>query len=139
MGMIVEIAKSIFGNYNTDMELRAVLTGGMYYQHAKDNAVMPYGVFSLIGIGQLELMGGTLATNNLTDCQVQFDLYSKLADGGVKMADITEKLWTAYNWKTLVVTGYNLIKMQHLSTQPDMITDEIRQVTVLYEMEIQKS
>lgn len=133
--MIKEVAESIIAKYEADVDLKSGLAGGLWFQQAQKENKSPYGVFYLTGITQEEVMGD--ATDNIYEVSVQFNLFSVATDGGHEIADMVKLLTDCYDWQTLTITGYNLVKMQRENILPLGYRDGVWQSTVNYALGIQ--
>ena len=134
--MIIEVAEAIMQQFNATPLLKDALSGHLYYEQAPQDMSGDYGVFYILGGTQDELMGD--ADDNIKNLEVQFNLFSDAADGGYRIAGLRGFLMDCYDWVILAVDGYNPIKMQPLSWLSIPVTDNIRQITVNYEVSVQK-
>lgn len=135
--VIKEVAESVIAKYEADVNLKSGLKGGLWFQQAQAENESPYGVFYIIGITQEEIMG--TADDNIYEVSIQFNLFSAATDGGYEIAEMVKLLTTCYDWQTLTITGYNLLKMQRESIMQLGLRDGVWQSTINYAMGIQKT
>ena len=135
--MIAKIAQGITQHFNASANLKDALTGGLYFQQAPQDATFPYAVFYLIGISHEELMGA--ADNNITDVEIQFNIFEDSQDGGSSIVSAAEILDAAFHWSEIYIEGYNRVKMQRQALLPLSYVDEIWMIPITYELSIQKT
>ena len=121
--------------YKGDMNLSTALTG-LYFQQAPPDVSMPYGVFYFNGATQEEIMGG--ADNNITQVDIQFNLFTDADDGGGTIAVLVDLLNECYHWKTLLLNGWQCTKFQRVDIMNMAFVDNIWQSTIDYELWMQK-
>jgi hypothetical protein len=134
--MIAEAAKAIMQEYKSDIALKSTLTSGMFYEQATEDLAGNYCVFYIFGGSKEELMGDK--DDCLNNLDVQFNLYSDAIDGGEAIASMKEILSDCYDWAVLNVSGYGCYKMEPISFSVIPVIDGWRQITVIYELGIQK-
>ena len=135
--MIAKIAQGITQHYNASTNLRDALTGGLYFQQAPQDVTFPYAVFYILGITHEELMGDI--DSNITDVEIQFNIFEKAQDGGSSIVSVAEILDAAFHWSAINIDGYNRVKMQRQALLPLSYIDEIWQIPITYELSIQKT
>ena len=103
--MIKTAAKAIYDAYNAagGASLRALNTGGLYFQDAPQDVVEPYTVFSWAGSVTDDTMGGQ--TNRIERAAITFNTFSKADDGGTEALDISSALESLYDWADLTMGG----------------------------------
>lgn len=122
--------------FNADTTFKNALTDGLHYEQAPQNTDGSYCVFYIIGGSNDEIMGD--AEDCIKNLDLQFNLFSNVLDGGGTMALLKKLLSACYDWVFLNVTGFGCIKMEPVSWVALPITDGWRQMTVIYELGIQK-
>ncbi|MAE81616.1 MAG: hypothetical protein CMB80_02685 [Flammeovirgaceae bacterium] len=135
--MIEIIAKSIRSHFTSNSDLNTLLGGRMYFQKAPQEPVMPYCVFYINNVGKQEIM--STVDDRIDEVDIQFNLYTNADDGGLQIADMAEKLDSAFDWQTVTVTGYSLIKMQRTNIANINAVDDIWQSVIDYELWVQKN
>ncbi len=134
--MIAETAEAIMQKYKSNVVLKTALTSGMFYEQAAEELTGSYCVFYLLGGSQTELMGDKDAC--LKNLDLQFNIYSDVRDGGETIATIKKNLSGCFDWAVLNVEGFGCYKVEPVSWSSIPITDGWRQITVIYELGIQK-
>tara|TARA_Y100000310_G_scaffold308277_1_gene351223 strand:+ start:227 stop:628 length:402 start_codon:yes stop_codon:yes gene_type:complete len=132
--MIIEVAEGIIEQYRQSRNLNLT---GLYYVQAPQDATLPYGVFSFVTITKAEFMGD--ADANIKEFEIQVNMYSDSDDGGAEISALADDFTEYFNWKEVYVEGYEYIKMQEMSIIPVGIVDEVWQVTMMYNLWIQKA
>lgn len=136
--MIAQVAKAITQHYNASVNLKNVLTGGLYFAQAPQDVDSPYAVFYFIGASHEEIMDPNYH-NSIVNVELQFNIFATNQDGGLMIASIAEILDDAFHWAEIHVDGYSRIKMQRQALLPVKYVDEIWQVSITYELSFQKS
>ena len=128
--MIRAVAKAIMNHYAVNPLLKDVLTGGLYYRQAPQDASSPYGVFFIVGVDFEETAGD--ADNGIIESEIQFNLFSETDDGGDELAMISEKLHDSFAWEKLAINGYEFLMMRRDTIADIGYVDEIWQMTAIY-------
>ena len=131
--MITELATSITNLYNSASgnALRAVNTGGLYFQDANQNVTLPYTVFMWSGSTTQDRMGG--ATDKMELASIAFNTYSKADDGGIEAAQISGLLQNLFDEAAITLTGsFSSIRVQRTGTSAIFFVDDVWQITNLY-------
>lgn len=111
--------------------LRALNTGGLFFQDASQTVTEPYTVFSWAGSVTDDTMGGQ--TDRIERGDITFNTFSKADDGGLEALNISAALQDLYDWATLTMGGsFSSIAFERNSTGPVFFIDEVWQVTNLY-------
>lgn len=105
-----QLLTSIYAAYNTDVDLKAALPGGMYLELAPQTSTMPYGVYQVI-TGRPDYM---LAGEYYEILLVQFDIYA--ATNALRLAAY-DKLLAVYDDARLTATGYTPVIMERVNQQ----------------------
>jgi len=134
--MIAELCEAIMQRYKANLILKNALTDGLYYEQAPEELTGNYCVFYILGGSQMKIMGG--ADDCIRNIDVQFNLFNDTYDGGETIVMLKKYLSACYDWVTLNVDGYGHIKMEPVSWSAIPVMDNIRQITVIYEVGIQK-
>lgn len=134
--MIQEIGTAIIQHYNASPGLNSSLEG-LFFQQAEQKQTAPYAVFYINGITQDEIMG--TADDNITNVEIQFNLFSEADDAGMEIAGLTDLLTEAFDWAEINVDGYYWIKLQRENILPIGFVDEVWQTTVHYSLSIAKN
>ena len=133
--MIKVVADSVMNKYNADFG--TVLTGGLYYQQAPTDVTSPYSVFYINGITTDEIMGA--ADQNITDVELQFNLFSTSNDGGLNLAAIVDRFIDVMDWTTMsLADSWYCVRMQRENLINLGYVDEIWQVSLIYMLGISK-
>jgi hypothetical protein len=130
------MAEAIIAAYRDDADLSAGLTGGLWFQQAAEENDSPYAVFYITGVVREELMG--TADDNITEVDIQFNVFSSATDGGYEIADITDRVKACFDWTTIYPTGYRCVWVKPENILPVGLVDEIWQTTLNYNIGIQK-
>ena len=133
--MIAAVSKSIMKKYKAEDSFKSSL-GGLYFQQAPPNATSPYAVFYIMGITHDEIMGG--ADDNISEVEIQFNIFSEEDDGGENIAELSDQLMDVFDWKELTIKGYDYIKMQRQSVLNLGYADGYWQTTIIYNLWIKK-
>ena len=136
--MISQVAQAITQHYNASANLKDVLTGGLYFAQAPQDASSPYAVFYFIGATHEELMDPNY-NKCIINVELQFNIFATNQDGGLVIANIADVLDDTFHWAEIDVEGYSRIKMQRQALLPVLYVDEIWQVSITYELSFQKS
>ena len=129
------IAESIIQKFNAHIAFKNAL-GNLYFQQAPQGSTFPYGVFYFNGSTQDEIMGGS--DDNITQVDIQFNLFTKTDDGGADISKLVELLRDCYHWQTLNIDGWRNIKTQQVTILNTVYIDNIWKITIDYELWIQK-
>jgi hypothetical protein len=114
--MITNLAQAIMTKFNETPgsdDLRAAMTGGLWFTEAKDPVVFPYGVFTWNGSSINEQAGDR--TSAIEIASITVSLFSKGDDGGVALFDIVQKFIEVYDWTTLTYPGSVAFRIQNTS------------------------
>ena len=131
--MITELATAITTFYDSSDgdTLRAANTGGLYWQSAPQAAVEPYTVFSFVSSSIDESMGGQ--NDRIERVDVQFSIFSRKDDGGVEIADISDKLMDWLDWNQFSIGGsFSIIASERNGIGNIPVIDEIWQTSLFY-------
>lgn len=135
--MIIQVAKAITNKFNSDSNLKALLSGGLYHAQAPQDVASPWATFTFIGITDDEIMGPD-ADVNLREVEIQVSIFSKKPDGGEEIGLITELFTDVFDWTTLIVGKYAVYKVQRTLIGPITFIDEIWQSNISYEIGMKK-
>lgn len=135
--MITQIATAIAQKFESDSNLRTILSGGLYWQHAPQDVVSPWGVFYFISCADEEFMGEG-SDVNLCDIEIQVSLFSTATDGGDEISIIADTFTTVFDWASLRVDGYSVYKCQRTMLGPIEYIDEVWQCNISYTIGIEK-
>jgi hypothetical protein len=135
--MYEQVAKGIYAKFTGNEALSASLTGGLWFQRARQNPETPYAVYVLSGSNRDEIMG--TADDAIINVDVQFNVFSDAVNGGKEIVDLLNDLAGCYDWQTLTIDGYQHIKMQPVNRLPMGYVDEIWQGVANYELSIIKT
>lgn len=117
-------------DYYLTTTLADILTG-LYNTEAPQDAVFPYGVFSLVS----DVPEGTF-TEDFENCLIQFNLFSNAALA-TEVCNAFESLKTAFDSYDLIVAGYRTVSLTR--EVANMIkVEKIWQYNVTYRLLIQK-
>ncbi len=132
--MLTKFATAIYSLYTGagGATLRAANTGGLWLAKGKDGVVEPFIRFNIVGSTIEDMMGAI--DNRLETVDLQFDIFSKADDGGVQVADITDKLTALYDWATLTYTTFTHVACRRTGIINVGFVDEVWQNTALYEV-----
>lgn len=133
--MIAVVAESIMQVFKNSQSLQKDI-GDLYFQQAPQDIDLPYGVFYINGYTQEELMGSS--SNNITQFDIQFSLFSDATDGGEQIATMIAALNDAYHWKVLLINGWRCLKMARETVLPLLYIDETWQASIDYSLWIQE-
>lgn len=131
--MITELATAIKNLYDSAAgnALRAVNTGGLYFQDANQEVTAPYTVFSWGGSTTDDQMGGKLDKIELAD--ITFNTFSEATDGGIEAAQISGLLQNVFDEAAIALTGaFESIRVQRTGTSAIFFIDDVWQITNLY-------
>ena len=132
--MIDVISQAIIQKFNGST-LKSSLVD-LYFQEAPQGKSFPYGVFYYNGSTQEEIMGGP--DDNITQVDIQFNLFTEEDDGGGEISKLTELLNDTYHWQTLLIDGWRNIKTQRVAILSTTFVDNIWQASIDYEIWMQK-
>ena len=135
--MIRQVATAITNKFNSDSNVKALLSGGLYFTQAPQDVSSPWGIFMVISVSDDEIMGSS-ADVNLREVEIQVSLFSEKSDGGEEIALITELFTETFDWTTLVVTEYAVYQVQRTLIGPITFIDEIWQSNISYTIGMQK-
>lgn len=96
--------QAIYSEYSGS-SLAASLTD-LYNTRAPDDAVYPYGVFTLVSNVQ-----DFTFTEKFEDCLVQFSLFSDIKSDSTQVCDLFELLKTVFDFLDLEISGYTTISI----------------------------
>lgn len=130
--MIRELATAIRQKFVSSTQLYSLLSGGLWFQRAPQNATYPYATLYIIAADKEEYMGGP------DDCmrrvQLQISIFSDVTDGGEQIALLAEKFNEAFDWCELWIHGYASVKLENTVTGPITNIDDIWQAVLNYEV-----
>ncbi len=135
--MITELATAIKTFYDSSdgATLRAANTGGLFWQQAPQavatSSNKPYTVYSFVSSSIDESMGGQ--NDRIERVDVQFSIFSRKDDGGVEIADISDKLMAWLDWNRFSITGsFTIIASERNGIGSIPVIDEIWQTSLFY-------
>ena len=134
--MIQALGQAIIQQFNRTATIKSLLNGGLFFQQAPQDQTAPYGVFYFSGSSPDEYMGGV--NDRIHNADIQFNLYSTSDDGGVEIAELMEEFIQDFDWQTLPMYGWNVIKCAHSNTGPLMYDNGVWQITLMYEIWFEK-
>jgi len=135
--VLIEVCKSIMTAFQADGNCVAKLTNGLWYTQAPIETVPPYGVFYWVSMVQDEYMND--ADDNIRNITIQFSLFTEADDGGKEIGEMMEAVKATFDWATLTVDDYTMVKMQPVLVGPVEFIDETWQVNLDYELGIIKT
>jgi hypothetical protein len=130
--LITELATAITNLYDSasGAALRAVNTGGLYFQDADQSVTLPYTVFMWGGSSTDDRMG--TKTDKIELADINFNTYSKADDGGTEAAQISGLLQNLFDEASLSLAGsFTSLRVQRTGTSI-FFTDDVWQITNLY-------
>lgn len=134
--MIRQVSEAIIKRFNAYTPLKNELGGRLYFQQALQEETFPYGTFIFNGITQDEIMGA--GSNNITQVDIQFNLFSDDMEGGEGISHLTQLLWHCFHWNELIIDGWTCLKMQRETVLPILYIDEIWQSSNDFSLWIQE-
>ena len=113
-------------------DLRAALTGGLFFTQAPPNVSFPYGVFTWDGSNIDEIAGTRL--NAIETASMTFSIYSENDDGGTEIFDIIEKFIEHFDWSTLTYPAgeYSHLAMHRISVTNRGKIERIWTIDLIY-------
>ncbi len=134
--MIRKVSEAIIRRFNAYAPLKNELGGRLYFQQALQEDEFPYGTFMFNSITQEEIMGA--GSNNITQVDIQFNLFSNDMEGGEGISHLTQLLLDCYHWNELIIDGWTCLKMQRETVLPILFIDEIWQSSNDFSLWIQE-
>jgi len=131
--MIDVITKAIKEYYDSasGAAVRAVNTGGLYFNQAPQTAQEPYTVFMWVASAVDDYMGGS--DNRIERADVQFSIFSRAEDGGVEITNISNKFMSWFDEANLTLDApFKHIRNERNGTASIPIIDDVWQITLLY-------
>ena len=130
--MIDAVATAIYDIYNADTALKALVTGGFWFQEAPEGVSGNYAVYDFDSTGFDEMMGA--ADNSIKNNMFIVNVFVQNEDGSSAMSSIIDKIRDLYNWQALAITGYDFISSQISSFNTVIKDNEYWQVTANLEI-----
>ena len=130
--MITAVSTAIKTLYDggTGATLRAVNTGGLYWEQAPQAVQEPYTVYSFVSSAVDDQMGGI--SNRIERYDAQFSIFSRAEDGGVELGEIVIALENWFDEADMPITGFRHIRNERNGTANIPVIDEVWQSTILY-------
>jgi len=129
---MTEIESAIWSKYNSDVALKAVLTGGFHNTEAPQNAQMPYGVFQIISaVPRLTF------SEDQENVLVQIKLFSDKKSSS-ELNGMFSAIENTFKFKTLTLTDYTGILCTRLGAIKSKFED-VWQYTISYLFLIEKN
>lgn len=97
--------QAIYARYEATALGSSVLTD-LYNTKAPDDAVFPYGVFTLVSNVQ-----DFTFTEKFEDCLMQFSLFSDIKSDSTQVCDLFELLKTVFDFLDLEISGYTTVSI----------------------------
>jgi len=126
--------RGIYTAFDNNEALKAALTGGLHKVKAKQGAVCPYAVFTMV-----DRVPANTLDETYEEFMVQFNIFSE-SDTADAVCDLFELLDAVYENGTLTVDGYTFNYMRRrLSVMPPSDVEGVFQYTARYEVLIEKN
>ena len=127
------VPKAIRSYYlgNDASALRALNTGGMFFQQAALNVSEPYIVFYYDGQLPEDFAGGR--DNKLDTVTFHFNIYSAEADGGTECSDIADSLIDVFDEASLTISSsasFDFVRFHNTGISDLGYMDNVWQCTV---------
>ena len=130
---MTELETALWNKYNASVALKAALSGGFHNTEAKQNAVMPFGVFQIIS----DVPRATFSEDQ-ESVLVQIKLFSAEKYSSAELNNMFNALKGAFDYTTLTLTDYVSVSCRRVSAIKSKIED-VWQYTVSYLILIEKN
>ncbi len=120
--MILDVASAILTRFNESPvgdNLRAAMTGGLYFMEAADDVSFPYGVFTFDGSNVEEIAGDRRSA--IETASITVSMFDKNDDGGLRLFDIIQKWIMLFDWATLTYPDGS--EYSHFAIQRNSLTN----------------
>ena len=133
LGIDSKFTTKVAGSY---VDFYNDLSGRMYYQgEVPYNPTYPYAVFQFIGQKPDWTMGDT-SPLPMEEFLIQFSIYTDESLSAIE--GYVGHLHDLYDWASLTISGYTLMKMQRVSSVPPTELDDVRQAMTTYRLKMDK-
>ncbi len=134
LDLIKAVTSAIQSEFDSDSDLSTALPGGLWFTEAKQNTVLPYGVYFWFESLVQEYLGDENQRREVP--QLQFNLYSK--DGSLDISDIADKTMALYDWNTITLdtdsTQYSTALFERVTALNVGFVYDVWQYTIIYEL-----
>lgn len=110
------LGAAVLKRFNTDAEgsdLRALVTGGMWYERAPQNQILPYIDYTMEGIDFIRTYDSRIEIINLV-----FTIFSSDKQTPKETFTIFEELTDVYDDVVLTVTGFKMVSCERETAIP---------------------
>jgi len=121
--------------FDTTNDFSTAMTGGLWYQEAKQKTTFPYCVYSFLGDKPMYWMAASNPDEG-EDILCQFSVFDKTASA-ININKYEGYLRALFDWANITVTSYTLMEMRRTGSVT-LRVDDVWQTTVTYRIKIDK-
>jgi len=131
-GIYSKFTTKVAGSY---VDFYNDLSGALYYEQAPNGTSYPYAVFQILSNKPDWTMGDT-SPLPMEEFLIQFSIYTDESLSAIE--GYVGHLHDLYDWASLTISGYTLMKMQRVSSVPPTELDDVRQAMTTYRLKMDK-